>query len=228
MTPQPLILVVDDESQIRRLLQLTLEKGGYRVVHAENGEEGTLRVFTGRPDLVLLDLGLPDKDGMEVLRDIRRNKDVPVIVLSVRESESDIIRALDGGADDYMTKPFRTGELLARIRACLRKTAAESGGAVHTFGSLEVDLEARSVSRKGSPIKLTATEFALLALFVKNAGKVLTHRYLLEHVWGPAYVDETHYTRVHVGHLRKKIEEHPDHPALILTESGIGYRFHKE
>jgi two-component system KDP operon response regulator KdpE len=228
MTDPSLILVIDDEVQIQRLLKLTLEKAGYRVLTAGTGEEGTLRVRTDRPDLAILDLGLPDMDGIKVLREIRQVSELPVIILSVRSSEEDIIQALDAGADDYLTKPFRTGELLARVRASLRKTPAEAGKQVYTFGSLTVDLESRSVARGEDLIKLTATEYSLLSLFVRNAGKVLTHKYILEQVWGPAYNEETQYTRVHVGHLRKKIEKDPEHPVLIITESGIGYRFVRE
>ena len=220
------ILVIDDEPQIRRLLTVTLERNGHTVLQAETGEEGAIRVRTDNPGLVVLDLGLPDRDGMDVLREIRRTTaQLPVIILSVRDSEADIIQALDAGADDYLTKPFRTGELLARVRACLRKRRPEGEPQVFTFGGLCVDLTARAVTRGGSPVKLTATEYALLALFVQHAGKVLTHRFLLESVWGAAYAEETQYTRVHVGHLRKKIEEDPSHPRLIQTESGIGYRF---
>jgi two-component system KDP operon response regulator KdpE len=186
-----------------------------------------IRVRTDNPDLVILDLGLPDMDGMEVLREARKISKVPVIVLSVRAGEADIIAALDLGADDYLTKPFRTGELLARVRACLRKQQPPGDDRPVAFGDLTVDLGARSVTKAGAPVKLTAIEFSLLALFVRNAGRVLTHKFILETVWGPAYGEETQYTRVHVGHLRKKIEDDPANPALIQTESGIGYRFAK-
>jgi two-component system, OmpR family, KDP operon response regulator KdpE len=221
------ILIIDDEVQIRRLLKLSLEKGGYGVVQAESGEEGTLQARTGKPDLAILDLGLPDMDGLAVLREIRRSSPLPVIILSVRSSEEDIIAALDAGADDYLTKPFRTGELLARVRACLRKVAGDAPPRLFSFGQLQIDLDARTVTKGSTPVKLTSIEFALLSLFARNAGRVLTHRYILEQVWGPAYVDETQYTRVHVGNLRKKIEEEPEHPHYIQTESGIGYRFVK-
>jgi two-component system KDP operon response regulator KdpE len=227
MTDKTTILVIDDEVQIRRLLKLSLEKGGYGVVQAESGEEGTLQVRTGRPDLAILDLGLPDMDGLAVLREIRRLTPLPVIILSVRSSEEEIIAALDAGADDYLTKPFRTGELLARVRACLRKVAGDASPHLFSFGQLQIDLDARTVTKGSTLVKLTAIEFALLSLFARNAGRVLTHRYILEQVWGPAYVDETQYTRVHVGNLRKKIEEEPEHPHYIQTESGIGYRFVK-
>lgn len=227
MTDGQLILIIDDEPQIRRLLLLTLEGSGLKVTQASTGEEGTIRVRTDNPDLVILDLGLPDMDGIEVLKEIRRTSRLPVIILSVRSSESDIIAALDLGADDYLTKPFRTGELLARVRACLRKQQAVEDQEPVSFGTLTIDLAARTVEKKGVPVKLTAIEYSLLALFVRNAGRVLTHKFILEAVWGMAYNEETQYTRVHVGHLRKKIEDDPANPTLIQTESGIGYRFTK-
>jgi two-component system KDP operon response regulator KdpE len=222
------ILTVDDEPQIRRLLQITLEGKGYRVIQAETGEEGTIRAMTDNPELIILDLGLPDMDGIEALKVIRKSSKVPVIILSVRSGESDIIAALDAGADDYLTKPFRTGELLARIRACLRKANVPEGGVPLAIGDIVIDAAGHTATKKGIALKLTGTEFALLLLFMRNAGKVLTHRYLLETVWGPAYAEETQYTRVHVGNLRKKIEDDPASPEYILTESGIGYRFVKE
>jgi two-component system KDP operon response regulator KdpE len=228
MTGEPGILTIDDEPQILRLLRLTLEKDGYHVVSATTGEEGILRVRTSIHSLVILDLGLPDIDGMEVLKQIRRVSNVPVVILSVRGGESDIIEALDNGADDYLTKPFRTGELLARVRASLRKAQQPEDGNELTIGSLAVDTAARIVTKSGLQVKLTATEFDLLTLLMRHAGKVLTHRFILESVWGSAYAEETQYTRVHVGHLRKKIEDDPANPRLIQTESGIGYRFKGE
>jgi two-component system, OmpR family, KDP operon response regulator KdpE len=228
MSGEPCILTIDDEPPILRLLQLTLEKNGYRVVSASTGEEGVLRVRTSALSLVILDLGLPDKDGMEVLKDIRRLSRVPVIILSVRSGEVEIIDALDNGADDYLTKPFRTGELLARVRACLRKAQLPEDEAQFVVGSLCIDTSARLVTKGGVQVKLTATEYDLLLLFVRHAGKVLTHKYILESVWGPAYSEETQYTRVHVGNLRKKIEDDPANPHFIQTESGIGYRFAKD
>jgi len=221
----PLVLVVEDEPQIRRLLQITLESNGFRVAQAATGEEGLLRAGTDRPDAVVLDLGLPDTDGTEVLKKIRRQSTVPVLILSVRNTEQDIISCLDAGADDYLIKPFRQGELVARIRSAMRHRPSLQEKGVIEAGPVSIDIDARVVRRKGETVRLTGTEFSLLALFVRHAGKVLTHRYILEQVWGPTYVEETQYLRVYVGQLRKKLEEDPANPALILTESGIGYRF---
>ena len=178
-----------------------------------------------QPDLVLLDLGLPDGDGQAMLRGLREWYTKPVIVVSARSSEHDIVTALDNGANDYLVKPFRTGELLARIRSALRQTVNEPGTPVKIFGNLTFDLTARAVKKNGEAVKLTSTEYALLALFVKNAGRVLTHAFILREVWGPGYVEHTEYPRVFVGQLRKKIEDDPNRPKLILTESGVGYRF---
>ncbi len=225
---QPSVLVVDDEVQIRRLLQITLEAEHYRVHLASSAEEGIRQAAMTRPDAVILDLGLPDQSGIELLRKLREWSAIPVIILSVRSSEHDIIGALDAGADDYLTKPFRSGELLARLRTALRHHQVTEQGSVFRHGSLLVDLSSRIVRKKGEVIRLTPTEYSLLTLFVRNAGRVLTHRYILEQVWGPSYVDETQYTRVHVGQLRKKIEDDPAHPVFIVTESGIGYRFSME
>jgi two-component system KDP operon response regulator KdpE len=223
-TVRPRVLVVDDEIQIRRLLELTLASNGYTVYTATSGGEGVRRAAMDRPDAIILDLGLPDMDGTEVLKRIREWTTIPVVVLSVRSSESGIIATLDAGADDYLVKPFRTGELLARLRTALRHRPALHQEQVLKFGSLSVDLTARVVKRARETLKLTATEYQLLALFARNAGKVLTHRYILEQVWGPASVEETEYTRVYVAQLRKKIEENPAIPRLLMTESGIGYR----
>lgn len=224
MANGPSILVIDDEPQIRRLLQLTFEANGYKVVQASSGEEGLLRATMDRPELVILDLGLPDADGIDILQKLRKTVKIPVVILSVRNAEQDIIQSLENGADDYVTKPFRTGELIARVRAALRHRDAEPVEPVFSIGTLEVDLDARTVKKKGDLLKLTATEYSLLALFVRNAGRVLTHRYILEQVWGPVHAEETHYSRVYVAQLRKKLEDDPSNPKLILTESGIGYR----
>ena len=218
-------LVIDDEPQIRRLLRITLEANGYRVVDAATGFEGVLQAAQCRPEVVLLDLGLPDLDGLAVLKRIREWSHVPVLILSVRDREEDKVAALDNGADDYVTKPFNTGELLARLRAAMRHGQPQGADAVFRNGPLEVDLAARVVRKAGKEIKLTPTEYALLRLFVIHAGKVLTHRQLLIEVWGPNATKETHYLRVHIAHLRDKIEHSSAHPEMIITESGVGYRF---
>lgn len=224
MTPKPVILVIDDEPQMRRLLQLTLETNGFSVHSVANGNDGVIKAASDRPELIILDLGLPDMDGSEVLNKVREWSTVPVLVLSVRSAEEDIVGCLDAGADDYLVKPFRTGELLARVRAALRHRHAPEEKVVFVSHGLSVDLSSRIVKRGDSIIKLTATEYSLLALFVRNAGRVLTHRFLLEQIWGPTHTEETQYTRVYVGQLRKKIEDNPSDPKLLLTESGIGYR----
>ncbi len=224
MSAEPTILVIEDESPIRKMLQMTLEPEGYRTRFAVNGEEGMVMTRTERSDLVLLDLGLPDIDGARILSAIREWSQIPVIIISVRAAESDIIACLDAGADDYLVKPFRTGELLARIRTALRRHATAGGSHVVRSADLVIDLSARSVRKKGEIVKLTAIEYSLLALFAKNAGRVLTHRFILEQVWGPASIEEPQYTRVFVRQLRKKIEDDPANPTMLLTESGIGYR----
>jgi len=224
MTGGPSILVIDDEQQIRRLLQISLEANGFKVSLAASGEEGLLRASMDRPELIILDLGLPDIDGREVLRKIRQSTATPVIILSVRNTEQDIISCLESGADDYLIKPFRTGELVARIHTALRHRPSEPPERVFRSGPLEVDLDSRTVKKGEQIIKLTATEYAMLALFFRNPGRVLTHRYILEQVWGPTFVEETHYSRIYVAQLRKKLEDDPSNPRLILTESGIGYR----
>jgi two-component system KDP operon response regulator KdpE len=224
MTTKPVILVIDDEPQMRRLLQLTLETNGFSVHSVANGNDGVIRAASDRPELIILDLGLPDMDGSEVLKKVREWSTVPVLVLSVRSAEEDIVGCLDAGADDYLVKPFRTGELLARVRAALRHRHAPEEKVVFVSHGLSVDLSSRIVKRGDNIIKLTATEYSLLALFVRNAGRVLTHRFLLEQIWGPTHAEETQYTRVYVGQLRKKIEDNPSDPKLLLTESGIGYR----
>jgi two-component system, OmpR family, KDP operon response regulator KdpE len=225
MENPPSILVIDDEPQIRRLLQLTLEGNGFIVQQAATGEEGLLRGGMDRPDLIILDLGLPDMDGMEVLKKLRQMRSIPIMVLSVRSSEQDIVTLLNHGADDYLVKPFRTGELIARVRTALRHRPSKTAERQLKVGPLLIDFDGRTVKKGGETIKLTSTEYALLDLFARNAGKVLTHRYILEQVWGPAYAEETQYSRVYVAQLRKKIEDDPSHPKLIVTESGIGYRF---
>ena len=219
------ILIVDDEPQIRKILRITLESNSYKVMEAENGKDGIAFTAANKPNLIILDLGLPDQDGLSVLKNIREWSNIPVIILSVRNSEEDIVSCLDQGADDYLTKPFNTSELLARIRASLRRSAQVNEENVYSDGSLSIDLVSRTVKKEAFEVKLTATEYDLLLLFVKNVGKVLTHRYILKEIWGPAYIEQSQYPRVFVGNLRKKIEDDPANPKYILTESGVGYRF---
>jgi two-component system, OmpR family, KDP operon response regulator KdpE len=217
-------LVIDDELQIRRLLRVCLEANGYRVLEAATGQEGITSAAQWKPDVVVLDLGLPDMEGVTVLKRLREWSRVPVVVLSVRDREEDKVAALDNGADDYVTKPFGTAELLARLRVAQRHAAPLPENAVFRSGDLEVDLAARVVRRKGHEVKLTATEYSLLRLFVRHAGKVLTHRQILKEVWGPNAVEQTHYLRVYMAHLREKLEAEPAKPRLLVTESGVGYR----
>lgn len=218
-------LVVDDEPQMRRLLTVTLEANGYRVIVAERGQEGLVLAAQHRPDIILLDLGLPDLAGQSVLKRLREWCAAPVLILTVQDAQAEKVTALDNGADDYVTKPFHTGELLARMRAALRHSQAEGSEAIFRSGNLEVDLAARIVRKGGQEVKLTPTEYALLRLFVSHAGKVITHRQLLTEVWGPNVVAETHFLRVHIAHLRDKLEDDPAKPRHILTEPAIGYRF---
>lgn len=219
------ILIIDDEPQIRKLLQINLESNDYKVVQASTGKEGLILSASHPPDLILLDIGLPDKSGHEILQELREWYNKPVIILSVQDNETDIVSALDNGATDYLTKPFRTGELLARIRSAIRRSQSTENNSIITCGNIEIDLVARIVKRNNEAIKLTSTEYNLLALFAKNEGKVLTHQYLLKEIWGYSYQTETQYLRVFVGTLRKKIEENPNNPQHIITESGVGYRF---
>ncbi len=228
MSTKPVILIIDDEIQIRRLIELTLDQQDYSLKFALSGNEGMRMAASERPELIILDLGLPDIDGMSVLKAIREWASIPIIVLSVRSAESDIVGCLTAGADDYLVKPFRTGELLARVRTALRHRTMLPDKEVFTLRNLTVDLSARLVKKKNEELKLTATEYALLVLFVKNAGRVLTHRFILEQVWGPTHIDETQYTRIYVAQLRKKIEEDPSKPKMLVTESGIGYRLRTE
>ena len=221
---KPQALVIDDELQIRRLLRVCLEGNGYRVSEAASGNEGISLAAQHPPDIILLDLGLPDMDGITVLKRLREWSRVPVVVLSVRDREDDKVAALDSGADDYVTKPFSTGELLARLRVAQRHVLPAGESPLFRAGDLEVDLTARVVRLKGRDVKLTATEYSLLRLFVQHSGKVLTHRQILKEVWGPNYLEHTHYLRVYIAHLREKLESDPAHPRLIVTESGIGYR----
>lgn len=219
------ILIIDDEPQIRRLLEITLENSGYKVILAENGKQGILLAANHTPDLILLDLGLPDMNGHEVLKELRLWYNKPIFILSALDQEADIVKALDNGANDYLTKPFRTAELQARIRSALRSQQTNNGTTVFSSGDLEVDLTAHTVKKSGEGVKLTATEFSLLVLLLKNEGRVLTHQYILKEIWGVGAQTETQYLRVFIGTLRKKIETNPNQPEHILTENGVGYRF---
>ncbi len=218
------LLVIDDERQIRRLLRVTLESGGYAAREAENATLGLQEVAHQAPDGIVLDLGLPDLDGVEVIRRLREWSRVPVLVLSVREGEEEKIAALDAGADDYLTKPFGGRELLARVRAILRRAPAGQEASVVKFGDIEIDLAARLVRRAGAEVHLTAKEYAFLKLLVQHRGKVVTHRQILREVWGPAAEERTDYLRVHMTHLRQKLEPAPATPRHLRTEAGIGYR----
>jgi len=219
------ILVIDDEVQIRKLLDITLQSHDYKVVQAATGKEGLIIVANHPPDMVLLDLGLPDESGHAILKKLREWYSKPIIILSVQSSEEDIVMALDNGANDYLVKPFRTGELLARIRTVLRASTTEPENPVLIFNDLQIDLAARVVKKNDEPIKLTATEYSLLTLLAKNEGRVLTHHYLLKEIWGPSYINESQYLRVFVAQLRKKIEFDANKPRHLITESGVGYRF---
>lgn len=219
------ILVIDDEEQIRKLLEITLQTNNYSVSQASTAKEGLIMAANHPPDLILLDLGLPDKDGHGVLQELRQWFTNPIIILSVQNSEEVIIKALDNGANDYLSKPFRTGELLARMRSALRSAAAEESDPVINNDELQIDLHSRTVKKKNELVKLTTTEYSLLALFVKNEGKVLTHQFLLRAVWGPGFINQSQYLRVFIAQIRKKLEDDPNRPKYLLTESGVGYRF---
>ena len=219
------ILIIDDETQIRRLLEITLSASEYKTIEATTGKEGLLMAASHQPSLIILDLGLPDIDGIDVLKNLREWFYKPIIILSVRNSEEDIVHALDKGANDYLSKPFRTGELLARIRASLRQGQTANDSPIFQIGDLSVDIANHIAKKKDELLDLTPTEFSLLSLFVKNQGCVLTHQYILKEVWGYGYVEQTQYLRVFVAQLRKKIEDNPTKPTLLVTESGIGYRF---
>lgn len=225
MNNNPKILVIDDEVQIRKLLEITLETNGFQTLSASTGKEGISIAVMHPPELIILDLGLPDEDGKVILQKLREWYLGSIIILSVRSSEEEIISSLDNGANDYLTKPFRTGELLARVRALLRHSQNISSQQILEFDNLTIDLVNRIVKQNNEPLKLTATEYSLLILLAKNDGKVLTHQYILKTIWGPSYVEQSQYLRVFIGQLRKKIEEDHNKPKLILTESGIGYRF---
>jgi two-component system KDP operon response regulator KdpE len=221
---KPRVLVIDDEAQIRRLLRVALEGASYEVHEAEGGQFGLQAAALTRPDVILLDLGLPDIDGLGVLKRLREWSHTPVVVLTVREAEADKVAALDAGADDYVTKPFSTAELLARLRVAQRHAQPREETAIFSQGGLVVDLVARTVHRDGADVRLTATEWSLLALLIRHAGRILTHRQILREVWGPKAEEHREYLRVYFTHLRKKVERDPAHPDLIINEPGVGYR----
>jgi len=224
MTSSLIVLIIDDEAQIRRFLRVSLEAAGYRIVEAATGQDGVVQAAMSHPNVVILDLGLPDMSGLDVLMKIREWSTVPVIVLSVQDGEQDKIAALDAGADDYVAKPFGMGELLARLRVATRHALPVQESQDFRNGHLHVDLVHRLVTSNGQPVKLTATEYNLLLLFIKHAGKVLTHRQILKEIWGPHTVEQTQYLRVYMAQLRKKLELDPGQPQMFLTESGVGYR----
>jgi two-component system KDP operon response regulator KdpE len=226
ITPLPTALIIEDDAPIRRFVRMALEAEHWSVVESETLRQGLIDAGTQRPDLVILDLGLPDGDGVDLLRDLRGWSAVPVIVLSARADEQDKIAALDAGADDYLTKPFSTGELLARVRANVRRAGTPLHQETRTFcfGNVEIDLEARTVRKGQAEVHLSPTEYRLLAFLISNAGKVLTHRQILQHVWGPGYLDRDHYVRIHMSHLRQKLEADPAQPQHLLTETAVGYR----
>ncbi|HJZ41040.1 MAG TPA: response regulator [Bacteroidales bacterium] len=219
------LLIIDDEVQIRRLLEITLSANGFKIFKAGDGKEGLIAAANHQPSGIILDLGLPDADGLEILKKLRTWYQKPIIILSVRNSEEDVITALDSGANDYLIKPFRTGELLARIRSALRLNRGDELTPNFVFSDLNIDITNHVVRKQNKILKLTSTEFNLLALLAKNAGRVLTHQYILKEIWGYTYLEQTQYLRVFVAQLRKKIEDDPSKPTLLLTESGIGYRF---
>jgi two-component system KDP operon response regulator KdpE len=225
MSENETILIIDDEVQIRRLLEITLSANGYKISEASTGKEGLAKAAVSHPVLIILDLGLPDIDGLDVLQKLREWYQKPILILSVRNSEDDIVKALDHGANDYLTKPFRTGELLARLRVAIRQSQVSVNNPSLSFGSLTIDLASYIVRKNNEIVKLTSTEFSLLALLAKNEGRVLTHQYILKEIWGMGYIEQTQYLRVFIAQLRKKIEDNPAKPKLLNTESGIGYRF---
>ena len=223
--PRPLILIVEDEPEIRRFLRAAFGVEGYRIVESATGRRGSIDAGTHKPDLAVVDLALPDVDGIEVIRGIREWSPMPIIVLSARVQEQSKIDALDAGADDYVTKPFGVGELLARVRAALRNAVrSQSGSSVMRFGKAEIDLEKRMASRNGEKIRLTSIEFRMLSTLAKHLGMVVTHRQLLTEVWGPTHEKDTHYLRVYMKQLRQKLETDPVQPRHLLTETGVGYR----
>lgn len=230
-SPEPTVLVIEDEPEIRRFLRMTLPQHGYRLYEAATGQEGLAQATARNPDIILLDIGLPDMDGLEIIKQVRQWTATPIIVLTARDQERVKIQALDLGADDYVTKPFGVGELLARMRVALRhmfRPAEEPGETVFTLGELRVDFLHRQVLVSGKEVHLTPIEYKLLTTLVQHAGKVLTHRQLLKEVWGPLHVEEAHYLRVYMRQLRNKLEANPAHPQYLVTELGVGYRLRTE
>lgn len=227
MTTPARVLIVEDEKQIRRFVRVAVEEEGCQVAEAETMAQGLLEAGTIQPDLLILDLGLPDGNGIDLIRDLRGWSDIPILILSARSQESDKIDALDAGADDYLTKPFSVGELRARVRALLRRRSRspEAASPVIEFGQVVVDLSRRLVIRDGTEVHLTPIEYRLLTVLVGHTGKVMTQRNLLREIWGPSYIESSHYLRVYVGHLRQKLEDDPTQPRHFLTETGVGYRF---
>ncbi|CAK0766741.1 DNA-binding transcriptional activator KdpE [Gammaproteobacteria bacterium] len=225
--PLPVVIVVEDEPTIRRFIRMSLEAGGCQVYEADSIRRGLIETGTRQPELIVLDLGLPDGDGVDFIRDVRTWSDLPIIVLSARTTEADKVGALDAGADDYLTKPFGAAELMARVRAQLRRRsrAAGSGTTVVEFGKIRIDLAKRIIERAGEPLHLTPIEYRLLSYLITHPDSVLTHRQLLHNVWGPSHADDSHYVRVYMGLLRKKIEDDPAQPKYLITEAGVGYRF---
>lgn len=226
-TPAPIVVVIEDDPQMRRFLRTSLKSQGFQVFEAETGQQGLIEAGIRKPDLVILDLGLPDRDGVDIIKAVRGWTRLPILILSARDAEQDKIDALDAGADDYLTKPFGLGELLARIRVALRHSAVSPGTAqseVFSTGSLKVDLQKRLVYLGDEEVHLTPIQYRLLSVLVKHAGRVLTHRQILKEVWGPAYVDNAHYLRIYMSQLRQKLEADPTRPEFLLTESGVGYR----
>lgn len=223
----PTILVIEDEPTIRRFVRMSLEAEGYLVFEAESVRRGLIEAGTRQPDMVVLDLGLPDGDGVDFIRDLRAWSEIPIIVLSARTTEADKVEALDAGADDYLSKPFGAAELLARVRSQLRRRSHAGGtpSAVFEFGKIRIDQGRRIVERDGKPLHLTPIEYRLLTYLIAHPGSVLTHRQLLKSVWGPSHADDSHYVRVYMGHLRRKLEDDPSQPQHIVTEAGVGYRF---
>lgn len=227
MTTPARVLIVEDEKQIRRFVRVAVEEEGCQVAEAETMAQGLIEAGTIQPDLLILDLGLPDGNGIDLIRDLRGWSDIPILILSARSQENDKIDALDAGADDYLTKPFSVGELRARVRALLRRRSRspEAASPVIEFGQVVVDLSRRLVIRDGTEVHLTPIEYRLLTVLVGHPGKVMTQRNLLREIWGPSYIESSHYLRVYVGHLRQKLEDDPTQPRHFLTETGVGYRF---